>query len=252
VRSRNQLSHAGHSDRVGHLACLVVLVAAFLAAAVAGTFVIPRAAYAQGAQGAQTKTSDADIDPLSRAGDARAVGPDTAHVIVLEFFDFSCPVCQVFHATRHDSLLKAVGPDVRVAYVTYLITTHLRGFHAAEAAVCASVAGGQKAYAGMSDRLFLHSSEWAEAFDPGPAFIRYAREIGVDTAAFGDCRARDAAAPLILTDLEMANKFAITGTPTFIVIPRGATSADQALRISGNVPISELMKLVVEARAKAK
>jgi protein-disulfide isomerase len=201
---------------------------------------------------AQTKTSDADVDPLSRAGDARAVGPDTAHVIVIEFFDYSCPVCQAFHAARHDSLLKAVGPDVRVAYVTSLITTHLRAFHAAEAAVCASVAGGQKAYAGMSDRLFMHASEWSDAFDPGPTFARYAREIGIDTAAFSDCRARDAAAPLILTDLEMANKFAVTGTPTFIIIPRGATSADDALRASGNVPISQLTTLIAQARAKAK
>lgn len=223
-----------------------IALAASLAATLAVTLVAPSVARAQ------DKTAFADDDALARAGDARTIGPDSARVIVLEFFDYSCPVCQAFHATRRDSLVRAVGPDVRIAYVSYFITSHRRGFHAAAAAACAGFVGGQKAYTAMSDRLFLHSSEWSDALDPGPTFVRYAKEIGLDNAAYSDCRARDAAAPLILTDLEMATKFGISGTPTFIIIPRGATSADDALRISGNVSIAQLTDLISQARAKAK
>jgi protein-disulfide isomerase len=118
--------------------------------------------------------------------------------------------------------------------------------------MCAGAVGGKLGYTGMADRLYRHQAEWSEASDPGPTFMRYAKEGAIDTAAFADCRARDAVAPLILADLETAGKFAIEGTPTFIVIPRGATSAEEGLRASGNVAISELTALITQARAKAK
>jgi protein-disulfide isomerase len=197
-------------------------------------------------------TADADIDPLSRAGEARAIGPDTAQVVVLEFIDFACPTCRAFHIQRGDSLRRAVGPNVRIVYVTFLFSDHPRSWHAAEAGICAGAVAGSAGYLAMADRLYRNADEWKNARDPGPLFGKYAREAGIDSVTFADCRARDAAAPLILSDLETARRIGVDGTPTFIIAPRGATSADQTSRTSGNVSITDLMALIDAARAKAK
>jgi len=196
--------------------------------------------------------ADADVELLSKAGDARAIGADSARVIVIEFLDFACPTCQLFHVQRGDSLKRALGADVRLVYVTLLHPNFLRSYHAAEAANCASVAGGRVAYTGMADRLFRNATEWSDAGDPSPVFARYARELRVDSVAFEKCRAQDQTAPLIVSDMGTAATFGVEGTPTFVMIPRGAQSPDDALRISGNVSIAQLTQLISQARDKAK
>jgi protein-disulfide isomerase len=219
-----------------------------LAAIVLAAMVAPIESMAQQA----AARADADVDLLSRAGDARAVGADSARVIVIEFLDFACPTCQLFHVQRGDSLKRALGTDVRLVYVTLLHPNFLRSYHAAEAANCASVAGGRAAYTGMADRLFRNAAEWSEAGDPAPVFARYARELGVDAAVFEKCRAQDQTAPLIVSDMGTAATFGVEGTPTFVMIPRGAQSPDEALRVTGNVSIAQLTQLISQARDKAK
>lgn len=211
------------------------------------------------ALGAQQATSSAaskgagdDVDALSRAGDSRALGPDTAKVVLIEFIDFACSTCQAFHAQRGDSLRRGIGSDVRLVYLTLPHPNFLRSFHAAEAANCSSVAGGREAYVAMADKLFRNSSEWLNELDPGPVFARYAREARLDMTVFENCRARDLTAPLVISDLGMAYTFGVDATPTFVAVPRGAQGPDEAVSVSGNVSIAQLTELVSQARAKAK
>lgn len=222
---------------------VLIATAAFAAAGSA-----PRDLHAQPA-GAR---ANADLSLLSRIGDARAIGADTAKVTVIEFLDFACTVCQRFHVQRGDSLRRALAPDVRLVYATLLHPDFLRSYHAAEAASCASVAGGREAYTGMADRLFRNASEWAEAGDPGPVFARFAREMRLDSAVFERCRALDVTAPLIVSDMATAAQFGVEGTPVFVIIPSGAQSPDDVLRIAGNVSIAQLTQLISQARDKAK
>lgn len=197
-------------------------------------------------------TAEADTLALARAGDARAIGPDSAMVVVLEFMDFTCSFCRSFHIARMDSLKRAIGSDVRLVFVNAVYSERLRSWHAAEAGVCAGLASGTEGYLGMADRLYRNVDAWKNARDPGATFTRYAREAGVDTAAFNDCRARDTAAPLMLADVETANRLGIERTPTFIIAPRGATSAEQTARVTGDVPMAQLLQLITEARKKAR
>ena len=201
---------------------------------------------------AQARTAKDDIAQLSRAGEARAVGPDSARVTVIEFMDYACPVCATFHLQRADSIRRALAADVKIVYVNFPLAQHLRSFHGSEAALCAGLVGGYAAFTAMSDRLFRHQGEWSEASDPGTAFTRYAKEGSIDSVAFAGCRARDAVSPLILSDLETANKFEIDATPTFVFLPRGATSAADAPRVSGSITMAQFTALIAQARAKSK
>lgn len=201
---------------------------------------------------AVAQRSDADLERLSRAGGARAIGPDTAKVMVLEFLDFECPVCAAFHVQRSDSLKKALGTDVRMVYVNFPLTQHMYSLHSAEAAACGGAVGGQAGFLKIADALYRQQKEWAELPDPSRAFTRMAQQAGLDTAAFNDCRTRDLVAPLILSDLDTAGKFGIRGTPTFVVLASGAKSASEAQSVSGNVEMSQLIEMIAKARANAK
>jgi protein-disulfide isomerase len=209
-------------------------------------------ALAFSAGAALAQKSDADLELLSRAGDARTLGPDSAKIMVLEFADFECSVCAAFHVQRGDSLKKALGPDVRMVYVNFPLTQHMYSLHSAEAAACGGAVGGREGFTKVSDALYRRQKEWADAPDPGRVFMRIAQTAGLDTVAFADCRARDLVAPLLLSDLETAGKFAIRGTPTFVVLAAGARSADEAQAASGNVPMSQIIEMIAKARASAK
>jgi protein-disulfide isomerase len=201
---------------------------------------------------ASAQRSDADLDKLSRAGTARTVGPDSAKVMVLEFLDFECPVCAAFHIQRGDSLKRALGPDVRMVYVNFPLTNHMYSLHSAEAAACAGAVAGPEGFAKVSDALYRQQKDWAESDNPSRAFMRMAQVAGIDTASFADCRSRDLVAPLLLSDIDMAGKFGIRGTPTFVVLAAGARSASEAQVASGNVAMSQLLEMISKARASAK
>ena len=203
------------------------------------------------AQAGARKAQD-DLPLLEKAGTARTIGTDTARVIVIEFIDYACPVCAAFHAQRSDSLKRLAGPDVQIVMLNFPLQNHLRSVHGSEAAMCAGVVGGRAGFTAVADRLYRRQAEWSEASDPAAAFTRYAKEAGLDTVAFSDCRSRDLPSPLILADLETATKFGIDGTPTFIIVPRGAGSAQDTFRTGGNATIASLLDLIGKAREKSK
>ncbi len=201
---------------------------------------------------ASAQTASAEREVLVRADAARSIGPDTALVVLIEFFDFSCTSCQEFHATRADSLKALIGPDVRLVYMGYLIPRFFRSYHAAEAALCAASLGGPAAYAAMSDRIFRRADEWSDARETMPIFARYAAEVPLDAAAFADCTARDLMAPVILSDLSIAGNFDVAATPTFVAIPRGAQGPEDIVRLEGIASVAQLTELIATARARAR
>jgi protein-disulfide isomerase len=199
-----------------------------------------------------TLTALGERDRLVTAAQARSIGPEDAKVVLIEFFDFGCSACQEFHRTRGDSLKAILGPDVRFVAMGFLIPRFLRGYHAAEAALCAGALGGAAGYQGMADRLLSRPDEWSDVRDPRSVFARYAREGRLDAAAFADCTEREMVAPVILSDLSISQNFEAQATPTFVAIPSGAEGPDDIGRLEGVVPIAMLQELIATARAKAK
>ncbi len=204
------------------------------------------------AQSTGAKTAAEEREMLVKADAARAIGPENAKVVLVELFDFGCSACQEFHRTRSDSLKAVLPPDVRFIAMGFLIPRFPRGYHAAEAALCAGALGGPAAYQAMADRLMAAPAEWENAHDPRATLVGYARDAKLDVAAFTDCTDRDMMAPVILSDLSIANNFEAQATPTFVAIPSGAESAADIGKLEGVAPIARLLELIDTARAKAK
>ena len=155
---------------------------------------------------------------LERALESRAKGSESAGVVVFEIADFQCPYCARFAAEIAPELdARYVEPGrVQWVFVNLPLHTHPRAWHAAEAALCAGVAGDR--FWAMHDRLFASQESWGGADDPAPMFARYASEIGVPADAFRACTAGDQVASLIIQDLGSAVSAGVTGTPTFIIM----------------------------------
>jgi Fe-Mn family superoxide dismutase len=169
----------------------------------------------------------ADLALAQRAQAARSVGQEDAGVIVMVFADFACPTCQAFHRERGDSLHALAGADVQLRYAHFPIPRLARGYQAAEAASCAAGLGGAESFARMHNRLYESAAAWSEDQRPSTRFVTFAAELGLDTRAFADCVERDVASIVIMTDQRTASAFSVGGTPTFVILPRNATSRDK-------------------------
>lgn len=155
---------------------------------------------------------------LERALQSRAKGGDSTDVVVFEIADFQCPHCARF--------AREIGPilderyvdtgQVQWVFVNLPLHTHPLAWHAAEAALCAGVAGDR--FWEMHDRLFAEQDTWATAPDPLALFDSYATDLGVPEAEYQDCTQRDEVAALIIQDLGSAISAGVTGTPTFVIL----------------------------------
>jgi protein-disulfide isomerase len=165
--------------------------------------------------------AEATNDVLERALESRAKGGEAAGVVVFEIADFQCPYCAQFAARiapELDALYVEPG-RIQWVFVNLPLHNHPRAWHAAEAALCAGVAGDR--FWPMHDRLFADQDAWGGAADPAPLFARYAAELGVPADAFRACTVGDQVAALIIQDLGSAVSAGVTGTPTFIVMKDG-------------------------------
>lgn len=167
---------------------------------------------------AAAQSTAAPTTVMERALESRAKGGDSAAVVVFEIADFQCPYCAQFAADVAPALHAKYVETGRVqwVFVNLPLHTHPLAWHAAEAALCAGVAGD--VFWPMHDRLFAEQDTWSDADDPRALFADYAAELGAPEEAYRTCTDDDEVAALILQDVGSAVSAGITGTPTFIIL----------------------------------
>ncbi len=151
----------------------------------------------------------------ARAG-APTRGPATATVVIEEFADFECPFC-----TRAEGTLTQIAKryGARVRFVWRNLPLHTHSEEAAEAALEAQHQKGSLGFWAMHDKLFAHQ---ADHDGDGSGLARqaldgYAREIGLDVAAFDRALDGHAHRAEIKEDMDAAEVAQISGTPSFVV-----------------------------------
>ena len=175
-------------------------------------------ALAPAALSAQSASAGGGASIIQRALESRTKGGADAAVVVFEIADFQCPYCANFARTvapAVDRKYVATG-KVQWVFVNMPLHTHPLAWHAAEAALCAGVAGGK--FWEMHDRLFEEQQAWGRASDPGARFTEYARALDVPMGEYRTCVDRDQVASLILQDVGSSVSARVDGTPTFIVM----------------------------------
>ncbi len=170
-------------------------------------------------EAAPPATVAADMALIERADQSRAYIVDESAARIDEFVDFACPTCQSFYVLKTDSLKSELVDTNRANFVVRMfpLPRLMRGFHAAEAALCAGAVMDKRGFEAMQHRLFMNQSVWQPLQDPIPVFLQFAVDIGLPMEEFQQCLIRDAVAPLILSDMNMAQMLEVTGTPTFVL-----------------------------------
>lgn len=149
-----------------------------------------------------------DAAPAFLAGNS--MGSPDAPVTFLVFSDFQCPFC-VLLQQNIKSVLKRHPTAVRVVY-RHMPIENLHPF-AFDAAIASECAGEQGRFAEYHDALF----ETQDSI-PKERWDWFAVEAGVPSATdFAECVSSRRTEPRVRADMDQAERFRLTGTPSVIV-----------------------------------
>ena len=161
-------------------------------------------------------------------------GPrEDALVTLVEYGDFECPYCgQAEPAVR--GLIREYG-ELRFVF-RHLPLTDVHP-HAQLAAEASEAADAQGAFWEMHDALMDHQG--ALTFGD---LIRYARDLGLDTARFTTDLRKHSGAYRVAEDVDSADLATVSGTPTFFI---------NGNRYYGAFDLAALKEAVHTAKARA-
>lgn len=185
-----------------------------------------------------------DVEFLERADNSRIYEVDSTLARIDEFVDFGCPTCRSFYILRTDSLKASLVDAGRANFVVRMfpLPSLMRGFHAAEAALCAGGLNDRAGFEAMQHRLYMNQSVWQPLQDPIPVFLQFAADIGLPLEEFQACVIRDTVAPLILSDMNLAQLMAVEGTPSFVLNRGGELSGE--VKLTGEEGIASFEEAV--------
>ncbi len=135
-------------------------------------------------------------------------GPENAKVTVVEFSDFECPYCSRGKDVM-EQVLKAYPKDVKVVFKHLPLAFHKNAKPAARATMAAHEQGK---FWEMHDKLFQNQKNLKEPF-----FIKTAKDIGLDVEKFKTDYKSGKYDKQIDSDMAIAAKNGIRGTPGFFV-----------------------------------
>lgn len=108
--------------------------------------------YVNGGEIDPTKASEVANIPLVTDSDHYR-GNKNAKIVLVEYSDYECPFCQMFHPTM-TQVMDEYGDDVAWVYRNYPLSFHTFAQKAAEAAECVAELEGNDAFWDYTDLLF--------------------------------------------------------------------------------------------------
>lgn len=140
-------------------------------------------------------------------------GNAAAAVTIIEYSDFQCPACKVYHSVVRQ-VLDEYGDRVHFGYRHFPLPQHK---NAKPAAYAAEAAGKQGKFWEMHDMIFDRQDEWAEAGDAEAMFREYAGSLGLDLARYDADAALEDVERKVETDYASGVQSLVNATPTFFL-----------------------------------
>lgn len=160
---------------------------------------------------------------------ATLIGPEDAPITLVEFIDYQCPFCERAHATVNE-LRKKYGDKLRLATrQNPLGEIHPEAYLAAQAALAA----GEQGKFHEIQELMLKRRDLLMR----DHLLDYARQIGLDVAAFEAALDSGRLAKRVDADLQLAAHVGVRGTPYFFINGRP---------LSGAHPFEDFEKIIEE------
>jgi protein-disulfide isomerase len=141
-------------------------------------------------------------------------GPAGAKVVIEEFADFQCPYCSRADETLQ-KVFAAYPGKVKLVWRNYPLPFHAHATLAAEAAAEAQRQKGDTGFWAMHDKLYAHQGD--DAGLDRAALEGYAKDLGLNVAAFKSALDGHTHMAEIDEDKRAADAAGIQGTPAFII-----------------------------------
>ncbi len=139
-------------------------------------------------------------------------GSESAPVTIVELSDFQCSYCRSFWKETLPRIEEAhiKTGQVRFVYRHFAIL----GDHSVAAAQAADCAGEQRKFWEYHDRLFASQGPFAFTKQN---LKRYAKELGLDSAAFNQCLDSGRYAQKVDAETGVGKMLGLRGTPSFFI-----------------------------------
>ena len=155
--------------------------------------------------------SQADTDALRQGA---SLGNPQSKVVVTEFGDYQCPSCATWSTYIKDSVIAKYGDKILFVFKNFPLPIHKNAPAAAQAVEAAGVQGK---FWEMHDIVYEKQQDWENEKDPNTKFESYANQLGLNINQWKKDRDSDKIKDLISTDLALAEKLELPGTPAFLL-----------------------------------
>ncbi len=142
------------------------------------------------------------------------VESSTPSVVTLEEFgDYQCPPCAQLHPALNE-IKQQYGANLNFVFRNLPLTIHKNALIAAQAAEAARV---QNRFWEMHNQLYQNQDAWKDDKNPKARFVKYAGDLGLDTARFEQDLFSEQVRFRLQADLDAAARLGINGTPTILI-----------------------------------
>ena len=163
--------------------------------------------------GPNSGSSKAGPSPQS-GNELKRKPPADVAVTLEEFGDYQCPPCGALHPGLK-KLKQEFGPKLNFVFRNLPLTSiHKNAMAAAQAAEAARV---QDHFWDMHDLLYENQDLWKDDINPRSIFLKFAADLGLDTARFTRDMDDKQVKLRIETDEAAAAELGVNGTPTVLI-----------------------------------
>jgi len=219
----------------------IIIAGAFIAGAMYFSDNANMAENKESAQAEKQQEQPASLDNVAPiTGKDHVLGNPDAPIKIVEYSDFECPFCKVFHTTMQQ-VMDEYGKNGKVAWVYRhfpLDSIHSNARPEAVASECAAELGGNAAFWEFADRFFAQTP--SNNRTDLSMLPQIAKTIEIDTVEFQTCLTSDRHDAKIQSDLENGVATGGRGTPWSVVI----TPSGQKFSINGAQPYDVVKQLI--------
>ncbi len=165
------------------------------------------------------------------------LGDPNAKITIVEFGDYQCTYCHLFHENTKAALLQQYVDTGKVNFV--FKDFPLNGPDSVLAAEAAYCAGDQDKYWQYHDELYNNWAGEKTGWVNQKSLDMFATTVGLDLGKFDKCISSNTYEQKVLDNQKFGENIGIDGTPSFIIF-----SGKQITKIVGAQPLSQFQQVI--------
>jgi protein-disulfide isomerase len=165
------------------------------------------------------------------------LGDPNAKITIVEFGDYQCTYCHLFHQNTKDTLLQKYVDTGKVNFV--FRDFPLNGPDSVLAADAAYCAGDQSKYWQYHDTLYNNWGGEKTGWVNQKSLDKFATTIGLDLDQFDKCLSDKKYEQKVLDNQKFGESIGIDGTPSFVIF-----NAKDITKVVGAQPLSSFQQVI--------